>query len=137
VLFFGSRRFHATYGFFGPVVDALQCRRGGEWYDAHSGFVEISLTHLQDSIYLHSALLDGDRWPLDSVEDSQSKRRSLLGLANKACNHGRASFESSFCICVALTVSSRLPGTPLWMAFTYSKIPAMLAINRYFAPAGW
>jgi hypothetical protein len=30
-----------------------------------------------------------------------------------------------------------LPGTPLWMAFTYSKLSAMQSINLYFPPAGW
>ena len=32
VLFLGSRRFHSSFGFFGPVVDSRLCRQGGEWY---------------------------------------------------------------------------------------------------------
>jgi len=32
ILFFGSRRFHGSYGAFGPVVDVIQCRKGAEWY---------------------------------------------------------------------------------------------------------
>lgn len=31
ILYFGSRRFHATYGFFGDNVSAAECRRGLEW----------------------------------------------------------------------------------------------------------
>ena len=34
MLFFGSRRFHGSYGFFGVPTDYLECRRGGEWYVA-------------------------------------------------------------------------------------------------------
>jgi hypothetical protein len=33
MLFFGSRRFHGTYGFFGEAADYHMCRRGFEWYD--------------------------------------------------------------------------------------------------------
>lgn len=31
VLFFGSRMFHNSYGFFGVHVNAIKCRRGVEW----------------------------------------------------------------------------------------------------------
>jgi hypothetical protein len=30
-LFFGSRKFHESYGFFSNHVNAGQCRRGYEW----------------------------------------------------------------------------------------------------------
>lgn len=32
VLFFGSRRFHASYGFFSTHTDPATCRTGAEWY---------------------------------------------------------------------------------------------------------
>jgi hypothetical protein len=32
MLFFGSRRFHSRYGFFGEDSDYHTCRRGFEWY---------------------------------------------------------------------------------------------------------
>jgi hypothetical protein len=32
MLFFGSRRFHEAYGFFGVPTNYMDCRRGGEWY---------------------------------------------------------------------------------------------------------
>jgi len=31
----------------------------------------------------------------------------------------------------------RLPGTPLWILFTYSTLPAISNINSHFPPAGW
>ncbi|KAF1980305.1 hypothetical protein BU23DRAFT_522344 [Bimuria novae-zelandiae CBS 107.79] len=30
-VFFGSRRFHPSYGSFGPIVGPRECRRGAEW----------------------------------------------------------------------------------------------------------
>jgi hypothetical protein len=30
-----------------------------------------------------------------------------------------------------------LPGTPLWIAFTYSNMESVKSITRFFAPAGW
>jgi hypothetical protein len=30
-----------------------------------------------------------------------------------------------------------LPGTPLWIAFTYSQMPEMSHIKAYFPPPGW
>jgi hypothetical protein len=31
ILFFGSRRFHTSYGFFGEPATYFTCRRGFEW----------------------------------------------------------------------------------------------------------
>jgi hypothetical protein len=31
IIFFGSRKFHASYGFFSQHVNANRCRRGQEW----------------------------------------------------------------------------------------------------------
>jgi hypothetical protein len=36
-----------------------------------------------------------------------------------------------------LAIIAGLPGTPLWIAFTYSSMPEINRINNYFAPAGW
>lgn len=36
-----------------------------------------------------------------------------------------------------LAIIAGLPGTPMWLAFTYSDVPAVLTINKYFPPAGW
>ncbi|KAL6706022.1 hypothetical protein ACN47E_006124 [Coniothyrium glycines] len=36
-----------------------------------------------------------------------------------------------------LAIIAGLPGTPLWIAFTYSDLPLILDINKYFVPAGW
>ncbi|KAJ4288500.1 hypothetical protein N0V90_011736 [Kalmusia sp. IMI 367209] len=43
-LFFGSRRFHASYGSFGPIVGSRECRRGAEWIP--SIFVQLFWTAL-------------------------------------------------------------------------------------------
>lgn len=34
-------------------------------------------------------------------------------------------------------MTNSLPGTPLWIAFTYSDMPEVERIRNYFAPAGW
>ncbi|KAI4618142.1 uncharacterized protein J4E87_008152 [Alternaria ethzedia] len=36
-----------------------------------------------------------------------------------------------------LAIIAGLPGTPLWIAFTYSKMHQIQDINKVFAPAGW
>lgn len=36
-----------------------------------------------------------------------------------------------------LAIIAGLPGTPLWIAFTYSNMPEIARIKNYFAPAGW
>ncbi|KAI8932640.1 hypothetical protein NX059_010136 [Plenodomus lindquistii] len=36
-----------------------------------------------------------------------------------------------------IAIIAGLPGTPLWIAFTYSSLPAVNYINLHFPPAGW
>ncbi|KAH7128448.1 hypothetical protein B0J11DRAFT_271401 [Dendryphion nanum] len=103
VLFFGSRRFHATYGVFGPIVDAIQCRRGPEW-------IPSILVQLFWSALVGPWIL----WKIRKVNDVHYWAWQTR-----------------------LAIIAGLPGTPLWMAFTYSKLPAIAAINKYFSPAGW
>ncbi|KAF2874233.1 hypothetical protein BDV95DRAFT_327465 [Massariosphaeria phaeospora] len=103
VLFFGSRRFHAAYGLFGPVTDAVQCRRGAEWVP--SIFVQLFWTAIVGPWIL---------WKIRRINDVHYWAWQTR-----------------------LAVIAGLPGTPLWMAFTYSKLPAMVSLNKYFAPAGW
>jgi len=38
---------------------------------------------------------------------------------------------------IEIDLSYSLPGTPLWIAFTYSNMPEIIKIRNYFAPAGW
>ncbi|KAF2466308.1 uncharacterized protein BDR25DRAFT_237380 [Lindgomyces ingoldianus] len=103
ILFFGSRRFHASYGFFGPVVDSRVCRQGAEWIP--SIFVQLFWTALVGPWIL---------WKIRRVNDVHSWAWQTR-----------------------LAILAGLPGTPLWLAFTYAKIPGMVSINRYFATAGW
>ncbi|KAF1998435.1 hypothetical protein P154DRAFT_578018 [Amniculicola lignicola CBS 123094] len=103
ILFFGSRRFHESYGFFGTYTDWVSCRRGGEWIP--SIFVQLFWTALVGPWIL---------WKIRKVNDVHYWAWQTR-----------------------LAIIAGLPGTPLWMAFTYSKIPGMLAINRYLPPAGW
>ncbi|KAF2683678.1 hypothetical protein K458DRAFT_339737 [Lentithecium fluviatile CBS 122367] len=103
ILFFGSRRFHAGYGFFGPVVSAIPCRRGGEW-------VPSILTQLFWSAAVGPWIL----WKIRRVNDVHSWAWQTR-----------------------LAIIAGLPGTPLWMAFTYGELPGMLAIKNFFPPAGW
>jgi hypothetical protein len=96
----------------------------------------LRLTVIQDSLNIRTAVLDNDRWPVDIMEDPQHQGRPLMGLANETCHHCwvRAFVLHTFYI--AYIVFS-LPGTPLWIAFTYSKMHQIQEINRFFAPAGW
>ncbi|KAH8731630.1 hypothetical protein GQ44DRAFT_642883 [Phaeosphaeriaceae sp. PMI808] len=36
-----------------------------------------------------------------------------------------------------LAIIAGLPGTPLWVAFTFSRLDEMYNISKYFPPAGW
>ena len=57
-------------------------------------------------------------------------------MANQAGHHCRVCVtEYWFDADANLTLS--LPGTPLWIAFTYSDMPEIAQIRNYFAPAGW
>ncbi|KAF2194604.1 hypothetical protein K469DRAFT_725886 [Zopfia rhizophila CBS 207.26] len=103
ILFFGSRRFHASYGSFGPVVNSRMCRRGGEWVP--SILVQLFWTALVGPWIL---------WKIRRVNDVHYWAWQTR-----------------------LAIIAGLPGTPLWMGFTYTRIPAMMSINRYFATAGW
>lgn len=44
---------------------------------------------------------------------------------------------NDYCLWICLLTFFSLPGTPLWIAFTYSDLPQIRRINEYFAPAGW
>ncbi|KAF2749290.1 hypothetical protein M011DRAFT_465727 [Sporormia fimetaria CBS 119925] len=104
ILFFGSRRFHSSFGFFGPLqVDEIQCRRGAEWIPS------IAL-----QLVWTAAVGPWILWKIRKVNDVHSWAWQTR-----------------------LAIIAGLPGTPLWMAFTYAEMPAVLAINKYFPPAGW
>ncbi|PSN74900.1 hypothetical protein BS50DRAFT_540537 [Corynespora cassiicola Philippines] len=103
ILFFGSRRFHASYGFFGPEVDALHCRRGPEWIP--SILVQLFWTAIVGPWIL---------WKIRRVNDVHYWAWQTR-----------------------LAIFAGLPGTPLWMTFTYANVPGMVSINKFFAPAGW
>jgi hypothetical protein len=102
-LFFGSRRFHASYGFFGPVVDSRECRRGVEW-------IPSILVQLFWTAFVGPWIL----WKIRKVNDVHCWAWQTR-----------------------LAIIAGLPGTPLWLAFTYGRLPGMLTINKYFATAGW
>ncbi|KAF2120127.1 hypothetical protein BDV96DRAFT_318958 [Lophiotrema nucula] len=103
ILFFGSRRFHANYGFFGEVTGPIQCRRGGEWIP--SILVQLFWTSVVGPWIL---------WKIRKVNDVHYWAWQTR-----------------------LAIIAGLPGTPLWMAFTYGNVSPMLAINKFFVPAGW
>ncbi|PVH99662.1 hypothetical protein DM02DRAFT_629173 [Periconia macrospinosa] len=103
ILFLGSRRFHPSFGFFGPIVDSRLCREGGEWVP--SILVQLFWTAVVGPWIL---------WKIRKVNDVHSWAWQTR-----------------------LAVLAGLPGTPLWLAFTYSKIPKMMDINLYFPTAGW
>jgi hypothetical protein len=69
MLFFGSRRFHGWYGFFGEsgMDPRVNCRRGFEWSVLSSILFVPELIIAQDPIYLRAAVLDGRRWPVDPL----------------------------------------------------------------------
>ncbi|KAE8833111.1 hypothetical protein CFE70_004161 [Pyrenophora teres f. teres 0-1] len=103
LLFFGSRRFHAGYGFFGQPADFHQCRRGFEWIP--SIIVQLFWTMLVGPWIL---------WKIRDIKDVHSWAWQTR-----------------------LAIIAGLPGTPLWIAFTYSNWGGVNLINHFFAPAGW
>ncbi|KZM20362.1 hypothetical protein ST47_g8523 [Ascochyta rabiei] len=103
ILFFGSRRFHATYGFFGTVAGFMECRKGFEWIP--SIFVQLFWTAVVGPWIL---------WKIRHIQDVHSWAWQTR-----------------------LAIIAGLPGTPLWIAFTYSNMPEIAQIRNYFAPAGW
>ena len=36
-----------------------------------------------------------------------------------------------------IAVIASLPGTPLWLAFTYLDTPGVAAVNKYWVPPAW
>lgn len=103
LLFFGSRRFHEAYGFFGKSANYTRCRRGGEWIP--SILVQLFWTMIVGPWIL---------WKIRHIKDVHSWAWQTR-----------------------LAIIAGLPGTPLWIAFTYSNSDKITDINRYFAPAGW
>lgn len=73
---------------------------------------------------------------MDSLEDSSYQRCPFVGMANEACYHRRVCIRAPRSDILANTGQS-LPGTPLWIAFTFSNLPEIFKINEYLAPAGW
>jgi hypothetical protein len=93
------------------------------------------LTFLQDPFNFRTTVLDSCCWAVDTVEDPTYQGRPLLGMANEACNSRRVCVTP--CTNLHLLITHRLPGTPLWIAFTFSNLGGVASINNYFAPAGW
>ncbi|KAF2124818.1 hypothetical protein P153DRAFT_379403 [Dothidotthia symphoricarpi CBS 119687] len=103
ILFFGSRRFHPSYGFSSMQLDSNACRRGGEWIP--SILVQLFWTAIVGPWIL---------WKVRHIKDVHSWAWQTR-----------------------LAIVAGLPGTPMWVAFTFFRVPASLTINDYFAPAGW
>ncbi|KAL5114342.1 hypothetical protein ACEQ8H_007779 [Pleosporales sp. CAS-2024a] len=103
ILFFGSYRFHAKFGFFGHPASYHQCRRGFEWIP--SIFVQLFW-----SVIVGPWIL----WKIRHIDDVHSWAWQTR-----------------------LAILAGLPGTPLWLAFTFSDIRGVGNINQWFAPAGW
>ncbi|KAJ4373254.1 hypothetical protein N0V83_003548 [Neocucurbitaria cava] len=103
ILFFGSHRFHAEFGFFGKPSNYYTCRRGFEWIP--SILIQIFWTILVGPWIL---------WRIRHVKDVHSWAWQTR-----------------------LAIIAGLPGTPLWIAFTYADLPEIFRINDYFTPAGW
>ncbi|KAF2828040.1 hypothetical protein CC86DRAFT_203503 [Ophiobolus disseminans] len=103
ILFFGSRRFHSWYGFFGGHSKYHECRRGFEWIP--SIFVQLFWTVIVGPWIL---------WKIRHIKDVHSWAWQTR-----------------------LAIIAGLPGTPLWIAFTFSNLQQIVDINKFFAPAGW
>ncbi|KAF2433472.1 hypothetical protein EJ08DRAFT_54912 [Tothia fuscella] len=102
-LFFGSRKFHATYGIYSSHVSASQCRRGTEWIPSvfwqflwatvFGPYILLRIRNIKDTHY----------WAWQT----------------------------------RLAIVSCLPGTPLWLIFTYAQGPFFQRVNNRFPPSGW
>ncbi|CAO2652563.1 Nn.00g008460.m01.CDS01 [Neocucurbitaria sp. VM-36] len=103
ILFFGSRRFHASYGFFEVPSNYFTCRRGFEW-------IPSILIQLFWTVVVGPWIL----WKIRHIKDVHAWAWQTR-----------------------LAIIAGLPGTPLWIAFTYSQLPEISHINDYFTPAGW
>jgi hypothetical protein len=119
---------------FLPITSSAAEEASGMWYK--QTFRTLPLTQMQDPFNICAAVLDDDCWALDTVEDPQHQGRPLLGLADKTRNHCRVGTFAYNAIHIADFAVS-LPGTPLWIAFTYSDMSKVQNINKFFAPAGW
>lgn len=73
---------------------------------------------------------------MDTMEDSTYQGRTFLGLADQACNYRRVRVTTNRRFATTNSFFS-LPGTPLWIAFTFSRLDGIYDINQYFPPAGW
>jgi hypothetical protein len=119
---------------FLPIISSAAEGANGMWLQYNR--ITISLTVPQDSLNLGAVVLDNGGWTMDTMEDSQHQGRALMGLADETCHHCWVCIFAPCVLHVAYTTFS-LPGTPLWIAFTYSDMPKIQAINTFFAPAGW
>jgi hypothetical protein len=119
ILFLGSRSFHPTFGFFGQAGSYIACRRGGEWYVQH-----VSMFDQRVTVFRAPSILVQLFWTIGVGPWILWKIRHVKDVHSWAWQ-------------TRLAIIAGLPGTPLWIAFTYSNLPSILAINKFFPPAGW
>ena len=111
ILYFGSRRFHGSYGFFGKAAGFVECRKGAEWSVPYACVFTHSLTADQDPIDLRATVLDSYGRTLDPLENSTRPRCPLLGMADQVCHYRRVcpmwSWSESLTDCIIACLAHR------------------------------
>jgi len=108
ILFTGSRRFHKSFGFFGVPMDGSA--KGYRECRRGGEWVPSILIQLFWTVFVGPWLL----WKIRTIKDVHSWAWQTR-----------------------VAIIAGLPGTPLWILFTYSTLPAISNINSHFPPAGW
>ncbi|KAF2849159.1 hypothetical protein T440DRAFT_138711 [Plenodomus tracheiphilus IPT5] len=107
ILFIGSRRFHRGFGFFGEPLEPEHMYRECRRGGEWSPSILIQLFW---TVFVGPWIL----WKIRSIKDVHSWAWQTR-----------------------IAIVAGLPGTPLWIAFTYSSLPGFKDINTHFPPAGW
>ncbi|KAH9872408.1 hypothetical protein IAQ61_005243 [Plenodomus lingam] len=107
ILFIGSRRFHSGFGFFGPALESVNV-----YHECRRGgeWTPSIFIQLFWTVFVGPWIL----WKIRSIKDVHS-----------------------WALQTRIAIVAGLPGTPLWIAFTYSNLPVIKDINMHFPPAGW
>lgn len=108
ILFIGSRRFHKSFGFFGVPIDGSA--KGYRECRRGGEWIPSILIQLFWTVLVGPWLL----WKIRTIKDIHS-----------------------WALQTRIAIIAGLPGTPLWILFTYSTTSTIANINSHFPPAGW
>ena len=72
---------------------------------------------------------------LPALEDQTNPRHLSLASADLVVHYCRVSPQLSLTEAGLLSISNRLPGTPLWLAAVYTD--SFASFSKYWAPAMW